>query len=57
MASEEQVLVIERKVFEKVGPFNGLAFDVDRCLGEIFAPSVRDSFLAQKPKLTPLISS
>jgi predicted NUDIX family phosphoesterase len=40
MASEEQVLVIERKVFEKVGLFNGLAFDVDRYLSKIFAPGV-----------------
>jgi predicted NUDIX family phosphoesterase len=40
MASEEQVLVIERKVFEQVGSFNGLAFDVDRYLSKIFAPGV-----------------
>jgi predicted NUDIX family phosphoesterase len=40
MASEEQVLVIERKVFEQVGLFNGLAFDVDRYLSKIFAPGV-----------------
>jgi predicted NUDIX family phosphoesterase len=40
MASEEKVLVIERKVFEKVGLFNGLAFDVDRYLSKIFAPGV-----------------
>jgi predicted NUDIX family phosphoesterase len=40
MASEEQVLVIERKVFEKVGLFNGLAFDVERYLSKIFAPGV-----------------
>jgi predicted NUDIX family phosphoesterase len=37
---EEQVLVIERKVFEQVGSFNGLAFDVDRYLSKIFAPGV-----------------
>ena len=40
MAQEEQVLVIERKVFERVGAFNGLVFDVDRYLSEIFAPSI-----------------
>ncbi len=40
MASEEQVLVIERKVFERLGSFNGLAFDIDRYLSEIFAPGV-----------------
>jgi predicted NUDIX family phosphoesterase len=40
MAQEEQVLVIERKVLEKAGMFQGLAFDVERYLGEIFAPGV-----------------
>jgi predicted NUDIX family phosphoesterase len=40
MASEEQVLVIERKVLEQVGIFNGLAFDVNRYLDKIFAPGV-----------------
>lgn len=40
MASEEQVLVIKRKVFEQVGIFNGLAFDVNRYLDKIFAPGV-----------------
>jgi predicted NUDIX family phosphoesterase len=36
----EQVLVIERKVFEQAGAFNGLAFDVDRYLDKIFTPGV-----------------
>jgi predicted NUDIX family phosphoesterase len=40
VACEEQVLVIERKVFEQVGSFNGLEFDVERCLDKIFAPGV-----------------
>ncbi|MGA1979110.1 MAG: hypothetical protein ABSG99_00885 [Sedimentisphaerales bacterium] len=40
MALEEQVLVIERKVLEQVGMFNGLTFDVDRYLYKIFAPGV-----------------
>lgn len=40
MASEEQVLVVERKVLEQVGLFNGLAFDVDRYLRKIFAQGV-----------------
>lgn len=40
MAGEEQVLVVERKVFEQAGTFNGLAFEVDRYLGKIFAPGV-----------------
>ncbi len=37
---EEQVLVIERKVVEQVGMFDGLAFDVDRYLERIFVPGV-----------------
>jgi predicted NUDIX family phosphoesterase len=40
MAQEEQVLVIERKVLEQVGMFNGLAFDVERYLCQIFAPNI-----------------
>jgi len=40
VASEEQVLVVERKVLEQVGLFNGLAFDVDRYLRKIFAQGV-----------------
>ena len=37
---EEQVLVVERKVLEQVGMFQGLAFDVQRYLREIFVPGV-----------------
>lgn len=40
MNQEEQVLVIERKVVERVGMFNGLMFDVDRYLREIFVQGV-----------------
>lgn len=40
MTSEEQVLVVERKVLEQVGLFNGLAFDVDRYLQKIFVQGV-----------------
>lgn len=40
MASEEQVLVVERKVLEQVGLFNGLAFDVDRYLQKIFVQGI-----------------
>ena len=38
--AEEQVLVIERKVLEKVGMFEGLVFDVERYLREIFVQGV-----------------
>jgi predicted NUDIX family phosphoesterase len=40
MSQEEQVLVVERKVVEKIGIFNGLMFDVDRYLSEIFVQGV-----------------
>jgi predicted NUDIX family phosphoesterase len=40
MAAEEQVLVIERKVIEQVGMFEGLAFDVERYRERIFVPGV-----------------
>ncbi len=40
MPREEHILVIERKVLEQAGMFNGLAFDVDRYLSEIFAQNV-----------------
>jgi predicted NUDIX family phosphoesterase len=40
MAQEEQVLVVERKVLEQAGSFQGLVFDVQRYLREIFVPGV-----------------
>jgi len=40
MAKEEQILVIERKVVEDVGMFQGLAFDVERYLSKIFVQGV-----------------
>jgi len=40
MPQEEQVLVIERKVLEQVGMFQGLTFDVDNYLGEFFVQGV-----------------
>jgi len=40
MVKEEQILVVERKVLEQVGVFNGLAFDVERYLNKIFVPGV-----------------
>jgi predicted NUDIX family phosphoesterase len=40
MAQEEQVLVVQRSVLEQVGMFQGLAFDVERYLGRLFAPGV-----------------
>ena len=40
MGQQEQVLVVERKVIEQIGMFQGLAFDVKRYLDEIFVPGV-----------------
>jgi len=40
MAQEEQVLVVERKVLEEVGMFQGLMFDVKRYLDRLFVAGV-----------------
>ena len=40
MAPEEQVLVVERKVIEQIGMFQGLMFDVEGYLSKIFVQGV-----------------
>lgn len=40
MAAEEEVLVVERKVFDEVGAFNGLALDVEHYRDKLFVPGV-----------------
>ena len=40
MAQEEQVLVVERKVLEHAGMFQGLTFDVDRYLRKLFVSGI-----------------
>jgi predicted NUDIX family phosphoesterase len=40
MAQEEQVLVVERKVFNEAGAFNGLALDTPKYIDKLFAPGV-----------------
>jgi len=40
MAKQEQILVVERKVFDEVGAFHGLNFAVARYLDKLFAPGV-----------------
>lgn len=40
MAREEEVLVFERRVFERAGEFHGLKFDVGCYLRELFVPGV-----------------
>ncbi len=40
MSMEEQILVVERKVVEEAGMFQGLAFEVERYLSKIFVQGV-----------------
>jgi predicted NUDIX family phosphoesterase len=40
LPSEEQVLVVQRKVFDDAGAFHGLALDVQRYLDKLFVPGV-----------------
>lgn len=40
MAQDEQVLVVQRKVFESAGAFNGLAMDTKKYIDKLFAPNV-----------------
>lgn len=40
MAQEEQVLVVQRRVFEEAGAFNGLALDTRKYIDKLFAPNV-----------------
>lgn len=40
MAQQEEVLVVERKVFEEVGTFQGLQFDVDKYIKKLFVSGV-----------------
>jgi predicted NUDIX family phosphoesterase len=40
VAKEEKVLVVERKVFDELGAFNGLCFDVEPYIERLFSPGV-----------------
>jgi len=40
MAQQEEVLVVERKVFEEIGTFQGLQFDVDKYIKKFFASGI-----------------
>ncbi|MGA2071008.1 MAG: hypothetical protein ABSG97_06630 [Sedimentisphaerales bacterium] len=40
MAQDEQVLVVQRKVFESAGAFNGLAMDTQKYIDKLFATGV-----------------
>lgn len=53
MAAEEQVLVVPRKVFEQVGIFNGLRFDVDNYLEKIFEKDTPMFMPRSKAEVSP----
>jgi predicted NUDIX family phosphoesterase len=53
MAQEEQVLVVERKVLEQVGMFQGLVFDVDNYLSKLFVPGVPRFMARSKAEADP----
>jgi predicted NUDIX family phosphoesterase len=40
VAIEEKVLVVERRIFDELGAFNGLQVDVERYTQRLFAPGV-----------------
>jgi len=53
MLQDEQVLVIERKVIEDVGMFQGLAFDTDQYLSNIFVQGVPRFMPRSQAELDP----
>lgn len=53
MEKEEQILVVERKVLEEVGMFQGLVFDVERYLSKIFVQGVPRFILRSKAEKDP----
>ncbi len=53
MADGEQVLVVPRKVLEQVGMFQGLNFEVDRYLQELFAPGMMSFMLREEAEKDP----
>jgi len=59
MGQEEHVLVVERKVLEGVGMFQGLTFEVDKYLSRLFEPGrlrfVRRADAEKDPSLKQLI--
>ena len=53
MPQEEQVLVIERKIVEDVGMFQGLAFDTEQYLSNIFVQGVPRFMPRSQAELDP----
>ena len=50
---EEKVLVVERKVVEQAGMFQGLTFDVDRYLPRLLAPGVPRFMVRSEAETNP----
>ncbi len=53
MAQEEQILVVERKVLEQVGTFQGLALDVQRYIDKLFVPGTPRFIPRSKAEIDP----
>ena len=53
MGQEEKVLVVERKVLEEAGMFQGLAFDVERYLPCLLAPGVPRFMVRSEAETNP----
>jgi predicted NUDIX family phosphoesterase len=53
MASEEQVLVFKREIFEEMGAFHGLRFNVDDYMQRIFEPGVLSFIPRSKAESDP----
>lgn len=53
MTPNEQVLVVERKVLDRVGLFHGLSFEVERFLPLLFEPGVPRFMLRAKAETDP----
>jgi predicted NUDIX family phosphoesterase len=53
MAQQEEVLVVERSVFEGVGTFQGLQFDVDKYIQRLFATGVPRFMLRSEVEKDP----
>lgn len=50
---EEEVLVVERRVVEQAGMFQGLSFDIDRYLPRLLAPGVPRFMLRSAAETNP----
>jgi len=53
MGHEEKVLVVERKVVEQAGMFQGLTFDVERYLPRLLAPGVPRFMVRSEAETNP----